>query len=77
MPTYLYETVPPSADIPARRFEMRQSMRDAALTSDPETGYPVRRVPQASFYLAGVRKMPVAPLEGGGCCGPGGGSCHH
>jgi hypothetical protein len=56
---------------------MKQSMRDAALTHDPETGHPVRRVPQASFYLGGVRSLAVAPLDGGGCCEPGGYACHH
>jgi predicted nucleic acid-binding Zn ribbon protein len=77
MPTYLYETLPPTPDLPVRRFEVKQSMRDDALTHDPETGHPVRRVPQASFYLGGVRSLAVAPLDGGGCCGPGGGACHH
>jgi predicted nucleic acid-binding Zn ribbon protein len=77
MPTYVYETVPPTAGIPPKRFELRQSMRDAALTHDPESGLPVRRVLQASFYLSGVSRIPVAPLDGGGGCGPAGGSCHH
>lgn len=77
MPTYLYETLPPTPELPVRRFELKQSMRDAALTHDPETGHPMRRVPQASFYLGGVRSLAVAPLDGGGCCGPGGGACHH
>jgi predicted nucleic acid-binding Zn ribbon protein len=77
MPTYVYETIPPTPDLPARRFELRQSMRDAALTYDPETGHPVRRVPQASFYLGGVKRLAVAPLDGGGCCGPSGGACQH
>lgn len=77
MPTYLYETVPPASAMPVRRFEVRQSIRDAALTHDSETGHPVRRVPQASFNFAGVKKASVAPIEGGGCCGPGGGACQH
>lgn len=77
MPTYVYETIPPLPDVLPHRFEFRQSMFDAALSHDPTTGYPVRRVPQASFYLSGVKRMPVAPLDSGGCCGPGGGTCHH
>jgi predicted nucleic acid-binding Zn ribbon protein len=59
MPTYLYETLPPTPDLPARRFEMKQSMRDAALTHDPETGHRVRHMPQASFNLGGVRAEPA------------------
>jgi hypothetical protein len=42
MPTYIYETTDPKK--PVRRFEVRQSMKDAPLTKDPETGEPVRRV---------------------------------
>jgi hypothetical protein len=77
MPTYVYETITTEAEVMPRRFEVRQSMKDAALTHDPETGYPVRRVPQASFYLGGMSRATVAPLDGDGCCGPSGGSCHH
>ena len=77
MPTYLYETIPTSADAAVRRFEVRQSMLEPALKHDPQTGQPVRRVPQASFYLGGMRSVSVAPLAAGGCCGPGGGACHH
>ncbi len=79
MPTYVYQTLPPHPEIPPRRFEFRQTMREAALTHDPETGYPVRRVPQASFYLGGIKKVMAAPSagHGEGCCGPGGGACQH
>jgi len=42
MATYIYETTDPKK--PVRRFEVRQSMKDAPLTKDPETGEPVRRV---------------------------------
>lgn len=35
MPTYLYETLPPTPELPVRRFELKQSMHDAALTHDP------------------------------------------
>jgi hypothetical protein len=42
MPTYIYETTDPKK--PVRRFEVRQSMKDAPLTKDPETGESVRRV---------------------------------
>ena len=32
MATYIYETVPDFPDVPVRRFEIKQSMMDAALT---------------------------------------------
>ena len=44
MATYIYETVPDSPDVPVRRFEIKQSMKDAPLTHDPQTGQKVRRV---------------------------------
>ena len=44
MPTYVYETIPRSADQAPCRFELRQSMTEAALKVHPETGEPVRRV---------------------------------
>jgi len=44
MPTYVYETVPIEPDDEPRRFELFQSMHDDALTHDPETGEPVRRI---------------------------------
>ncbi|MBW0001548.1 MAG: zinc ribbon domain-containing protein [Verrucomicrobia bacterium] len=44
MATYIYETVPDSPGESVRRFEVKQSMKDAALTHDPETGKRVRRV---------------------------------
>jgi hypothetical protein len=44
MPTYVYETIPAdSADEP-QRFEVFQGMRDEALTHDPSSGLPVRRI---------------------------------
>jgi predicted nucleic acid-binding Zn ribbon protein len=44
MATYIYETVPDSPDAPVRRFEIKQSMKEAPLTLDPDTGEKVRRV---------------------------------
>lgn len=44
MPIYVYETQPTAPGQPVERFEMRQSMSEAALTQHPETGVPVRRV---------------------------------
>ena len=44
MATYIYETIPKTSKQKPRRFEVEQKMSDAALTKDPETGLPVRRV---------------------------------
>ena len=44
MPTYVYETIPTKPDEQPRRFEVQQKMSDPALTTDPQTGEPVRRI---------------------------------
>jgi len=69
MPTYVYETIPSKPGAKALRFELRQSMRDPALTKHPETGEPVRRVISGGY---GVIEKAAAPSSGG-CCH--GGSC--
>lgn len=74
MPIYVYETTDPKK--PVRRFEVKQSMRDHPLTSDPETGEPVKRIISGGFgvHVAGNAAAPAPPRGGG--CGPGCG-CHH
>ncbi len=73
MTTYVYETVPQSADERPEYFEIKQSMTDAALTKHPDTGKPVRRVVLGGY---GVLKSGGAPEKvafSGGCgCGPSG-----
>lgn len=44
MATYVYETIPKNAKQKPRRFEVVQKMSDPALTKDPKTGEPIRRV---------------------------------
>ena len=44
MATYLYETIPQKPGEKPRQFEFVQKMTDPALTHDPETGKPVRRL---------------------------------
>ena len=44
MATYVYETIPQKAGQKPRRFEIEQKMTEPALTEDPKTGEPVRRV---------------------------------
>jgi predicted nucleic acid-binding Zn ribbon protein len=78
MPTYIYETTDPKK--PVRRFEVRQSMKDAPLTKDPETGEPVRRVISGGLgYMSKYNAPNHADMKrqmgGGGSCGSGCG-CH-
>ena len=49
MATYIYETA--DEDRPMRRFEIVQSMKDAALTQHPDTGEPIRRVITGGYGL--------------------------
>ena len=70
MPTYVYETV----KHPARRYEIKQSMKDDALRVHPETGEEIRRVITGGFgYMAkgGAGAAPSAHGCGSGSCG-----CH-
>jgi predicted nucleic acid-binding Zn ribbon protein len=76
MPTYVYETTGKTK----RRFELRQSMNDAPLKHDPETGEPVIRVISGGYGIIekGGAKSHSAPAPSGGghCCG-GGCGCGH
>jgi len=75
MATYIYETLPARVGEPSRRFEVKQSMNDAPLERDPETGQPVRRVISGGFApllggsdaSAGACAVPQPPRHG---CGP-------
>ncbi|MBI5688207.1 MAG: zinc ribbon domain-containing protein [Verrucomicrobia bacterium] len=77
MATYVYETIPAKPGDEVRRYEIRQSMKDAALTKHPETGEPIRRVITGGLGLIGVGShggpppAPSRPKHGGGC------SCCH
>lgn len=77
MPTYVYETTGPRK----RQFEVQQSMKDAPLTHDPETGEPVRRVISGGYGIlqkagSGSNSSSSAPTGGGHACGSGGCGCH-
>lgn len=74
MPTYVYETIPQVEGEHPKRFEIRQSMKDAALTQHPDSGQPIRRVPIGGTGLMGS-SAGSAPKSGGGSCGTGCG-CH-
>ena len=44
MATYVYETIPSKPGQKPKRFEYVQKMSDPALTKDPTSGLPVRRI---------------------------------
>jgi hypothetical protein len=74
MPTYIYETIPQAGEEP-RHFEVWQSMKDAPLSVDPETGCPVRRVITGGFEMPRASAMPKAAPKAGhsdscACCNP-------
>jgi predicted nucleic acid-binding Zn ribbon protein len=54
MPTYVYETIPQKPGEAVVQFEIKQSMRDNALTKHPETGGPVRRIIVGGIGLIGA-----------------------
>lgn len=77
MPTYVYETIPRAAGEAPRRFEVQQSMRDDPLTTDPETGVPVKRVISGGLEIprakADPRRTPdasAAHSDSCACCHP-------
>ena len=73
MPTYVYETIQAAPGDEVRRYEIRQSMKDAALTKHPETGEPIRRIITGGLGLIGVGSRggpspaPRPRAHGGGC----------
>jgi hypothetical protein len=48
-PACIYETIPEPPDASPRQFELKQSMKDVALTHDPESGSRVRCVIQSGY----------------------------
>lgn len=75
MATYVYETIPEQPGEPSRRFEVVQSMKDAALTRDPETGRRVRRVISGGYGLMGIGQGKNTPSVSSAPCAPGC-ACH-
>lgn len=73
MPTYVYETIPEKSGEKPRRFEVKQSIKDEALKTHPETGEAVYRVITGGVGFVGAAVSP--PKAGGGSCGSGCG-CH-
>jgi hypothetical protein len=77
---YLYETIPAAEGEEIKRYEIKQSIHDPALSRHPETGEPIRRVIVGGVGFitgksAGSKPNPPKPSHGG--CGCGGGGCGH
>jgi len=70
MPVYVYETIPQLPDQPVRRFELKQSMSEPALSRDPDSGQPVRRVISGGYGL--MLKGDAGDASAGECAN---GSC--
>ena len=66
MAIYTYETIPAAPDQPVHTYEIRQSMKDAALTSHPETGEPIRRVITGGLGIMTSGKGSGSPFASGG-----------
>lgn len=78
MPTYVYETLPAQTGTKAKQFEIRQSIKDPALTKHPESGEPIRRIITGGYGLV----TGSSTSQGGGhththttSCGCGAGGC--
>jgi len=61
VPTYIYETTDPTK--PTRNFEVKQSVHDEPLTSDPETGEAARRIISLGYGIL-VRGKSIGPSVG-------------
>ena len=70
MATYVYETIPASAEDAVERFEIQQSMMEDPLQVHPDTGKPVRRVIVGGYLSSGGSASASTAMGGGG-----GGGC--
>ncbi len=75
MTTYVYETIPKIPGVEPRRFELRQSMKDAPITVDPQTGEPVRRVITGGYGLIAQKSSSTPVATTAARCAPGC-ACH-
>ena len=79
MAVYVYETIPGREGDAVQTYEIRQSMKDAALTKHPETGAAIRRVITGGLGIMTSTKTKGGPAprpaSGGQSCG-GGCACH-
>ena len=77
MPTYVYETIPAKKGTSPKRYELKQSIKDAAFTKHPETGEPIKRIISGGIGVltssSGSHAHPHAHTPS---CGCGAGGCH-
>ncbi len=75
MPTYIYETVPARKGARVKRYEIRQSIKDAALREHPETKEPIRRVLADSVSVLTPSSSSGGARAHTHACGCGAGGC--
>lgn len=74
MPTYIYETVPAKKGAKIKRYEIKQSIKDSALTHHPETGEPLKRIIAGGVGLLNS-KPSTSNHRHTSACGCGAGGC--
>ena len=81
MPTYIYQTIPTDNTQAPRQFEVFQRMSDKPLTTDPETGVPVKRIITGGIGLKfkGLKRSTVVDKSSPAAtaCGCATGRPHH
>ena len=78
MPTYVYETIPAKKGRTPKRYEFKQSIKDAAFTKHPESGEPIKRVVTGGIGVL-TSSSSAGPAHAHAhrpSCGCGAGGCH-
>jgi predicted nucleic acid-binding Zn ribbon protein len=73
MPTYVYETIPSKKGAKPKRYEIKQSIKEAALAKHPETGEPIKRIIAGGVGV--LTSSPTAAHAHTPSCGCGAGGC--
>ncbi len=74
MPIYVYETIPAKKGAKPKRYEIKQSIKDAAFVNHPQTGEPIRRIIAGGVGVltsstGGHTHTPSCGCGAGGCRG--------
>jgi len=64
VPTYIYETIDPTK--PIRELEVKQSVHDDPIVSDPLTGDAIRRIAAAGYGVIARNQSNDSPVDGVG-----------
>jgi predicted nucleic acid-binding Zn ribbon protein len=71
MPIYVYETIPAKKRAKPKRYEIKQSIKDAAFIKHPQTGEPIKRIIAGGVGV--LTSSPGAHIHTPSCgCGAGG-----